>query len=191
MPACATVPFKVYLRRARDHAPPFPVFTFLLMPACALAGWRSLCFPEACMTPDSTNDKISAWSLIRPYWFSEDRWRALALLVFIISMNMALVYINVRLNAWQAGFYDTLTKKDVGGFRASLIEFSILAFLYIIIYSFRTYFRQMLEFRWRQWLTDRYLLRWLGDNAFYRIERDKLADNPDQRISDDLQALAT
>jgi vitamin B12/bleomycin/antimicrobial peptide transport system ATP-binding/permease protein len=143
------------------------------------------------MTPDSTNDKISAWSLIRPYWFSEDRWRALALLVFIISMNMALVYINVRLNAWQAGFYDTLTKKDVGGFRASLIEFSILAFLYIIIYSYRTYFRQMLEFRWRQWLTDRYLLRWLGDNAFYRIERDKLADNPDQRISDDLQALAT
>jgi putative ATP-binding cassette transporter len=143
------------------------------------------------MTPDSTQDKISAWSLIRPYWFSEDRWPARGLLVFVIGMNMALVYINVRLNSWQVSFYDTLTKKDVGGFRSSLIEFSVLAFMYIIIYSYRTYFRQMLEFRWRQWLTDRYLQRWLGDNAFYRIERDKLADNPDQRISDDLQSLAT
>ena len=143
------------------------------------------------MTPDSTQDKISAWSLIRPYWFSEDRWPARGLLVFVIGMNMALVYINVRLNSWQVSFYDTLTKKDVSGFRSSLIEFSVLAFMYIIIYSYRTYFRQMLEFRWRQWLTDRYLQRWLGDNAFYRIERDKLADNPDQRISDDLQSLAT
>src|ERR1700679_3578197 len=161
------------------------------MPRCALTGRWSFCFSEPCMTPDSTQDKISAWSLIRPYWFSEDRWPARGLLVFVIGMNMALVYINVRLNSWQVSFYDTLTKKDVSGFRSSLIEFSVLAFMYIIIYSYRTYFRQMLEFRWRQWLTDPYLQRWLGDNAFYRIERDKLADNPDQRISDDLQSLAT
>ena len=49
----------------------------------------------------------------------------------------------------------------------------------------------MLGFRWRQWLTHRYLEQWLGDKAFYRIERDRLADNPDQRISDDLQSFAT
>jgi putative ATP-binding cassette transporter len=143
------------------------------------------------MTSDSSNDKISAWSLIRPYWVSEDRWRALALLVFVIAMNMGLVYINVRMNDWQRRFNDALVKKNAAVFWATLLEFAILALCYIVLFAYRTYFRQMLEFRWRKWLTDRYLKRWLGDNAFYRVERDKLADNPDQRISDDLRALAT
>ncbi|MFP3656333.1 ABC transporter ATP-binding protein/permease, partial [Burkholderia sp. SIMBA_052] len=43
----------------------------------------------------------------------------------------------------------------------------------------------------RQWLTHRFLDEWLNGRAFYRIERDHLADNPDQRISDDLQSFAT
>ena len=64
-----------------------------------------------------------------------------------------------------------------------------IAMALILLGSYRTYFRQMLEFRWRQWLTTKYLHDWLGDRAFYRIERDHLADNPDQRVSVDLQAL--
>ncbi len=59
----------------------------------------------------------------------------------------------------------------------------------LAVYSL--YFKQMLGFRWRRWLTGDYLQRWLRGNAFYRTERDRLADNPDQRIADDLQALAT
>jgi putative ATP-binding cassette transporter len=31
----------------------------------------------------------------------------------------------------------------------------------------------------------------LGDDAFYRIERDRLTDNPDQRITEDLRSLAS
>jgi len=143
------------------------------------------------MTTDSTQDNISTWSLIRPFWVSEERWRALGLLAVIIAMNMGLVSISVRLNNWQGEFYDALDKKNIGAFRSSLIEFGVLAALYIGIAVYRTFFRQMLEFKWRLWLTNSYQHRWLGDNAFYRIERDQLADNPDQRISDDLQALAT
>ena len=69
--------------------------------------------------------------------------------------------------------------------------FSGLAFVFIVLAVYGRYLRQMLGFRWRQWLTHRYLEQWLGDKAFYRIERDRLADNPDQRISDDLQSFAT
>ena len=49
----------------------------------------------------------------------------------------------------------------------------------------------MLGFRWRQWLTTDTSNNGSDDSAFYRIERDRLADNPDQRISDDLQSFAT
>lgn len=131
----------------------------------------------------------TAWQLIRPYWASEKRWEGRRLLALVVALNLAVVFINVRLNAWNAGFYDALDKRDWPVFKSSLTEFAILAFSFIIIATFRTYFRQMLEIRWRQWVTDTNLSKWFTRQAYYRIERDHLADNPDQRISEDIRTL--
>jgi vitamin B12/bleomycin/antimicrobial peptide transport system ATP-binding/permease protein len=136
-------------------------------------------------------DKVSAWSLIKPYWVSNERGIAWSLLIAIIAINMAVVYINVRLNKWNADFYNALQSKNVTEFPHLLLIFTGYAFAYILLAVYGRYLRQMLGFKWRQWLTHRYLEQWLGDKAFYRIERDRLADNPDQRISDDLQSFAT
>ncbi|WP_250435261.1 ABC transporter ATP-binding protein/permease [Caballeronia sp. ATUFL_F2_KS9A] len=136
-------------------------------------------------------DEVSAWSLIKPYWVSEERGFAWGLLVAIIAINMTVVWINVRLNSWNADFYNALQNKNVKDFPHLLLIFTGLAFAYILLAVYGRYLRQMLAFRWRQWLTNRFLEQWLGDKAFYRIERDRLADNPDQRISDDLQSFAT
>ena len=133
----------------------------------------------------------SVWGLIKPYWVSEDWKVAWGLLLTIVVLNLIMVGITVWFNAWNAKFYNALQNKDVAAFWHQLMLFTIAAFLSIALAVYRVYLRQMLEFRWRQWLTTRYLRAWLGEAAFYRIERDKLADNPDQRISDDLQTLAT
>ncbi len=135
--------------------------------------------------------EISMWSLIKPYWVSEERGIAWGLLVAIIAINMTVVWINVRLNSWNADFYNALQNKNVKDFPHLLLIFTGLAFAYILLAVYGRYLRQMLAFRWRQWLTNKYLEQWFGDKAFYRIERDRLADNPDQRISDDLQSFAT
>lgn len=137
--------------------------------------------------PSST----SAWGLIKPYWVSEDWKAAWGLLVTIIVINLTIVGFNVWINQWYAKFNNALVAKDSPHFWQLLIQFTVAAFVFITLAVYRTYLRQMLGFRWRQWLTNRYLKTWLGDLAFYRIERDRLADNPDQRISDDLQSLAT
>ncbi|HDR9201794.1 TPA: ABC transporter ATP-binding protein/permease [Burkholderia vietnamiensis] len=134
---------------------------------------------------------VSAWSLIKPYWVSSEWKVAWGLLITIIAINLCVVWINVKLNKWNAQFYNALQSKDVHEFPNLLIQFSALAFGFIILAVYGRYLRQMLGFRWRQWLTDRFLGQWLGDRAFYRIERDHLADNPDQRITDDLQSFAT
>lgn len=134
---------------------------------------------------------VSAWSLIKPYWVSSEWKVAWALLVTIIAINLCVVWINVQLNKWNAQFYNALQTKNVHDFPHLMMQFSMLAFGFIILAVYGLYLRQMLGFRWRQWLTDRFLGEWLGDRAFYRIERDHLADNPDQRVADDLQAFAT
>ncbi|HDR9356430.1 ABC transporter ATP-binding protein/permease [Burkholderia vietnamiensis] len=134
---------------------------------------------------------VSAWSLIKPYWVSSEWKVAWGLLITIVAINLCVVWINVKLNKWNAQFYNALQSKDVHEFPNLLMQFSALAFGFIILAVYGRYLRQMLGFRWRQWLTDRFLGQWLGDRAFYRIERDHLADNPDQRITDDLQSFAT
>ncbi|WCM90110.1 ABC transporter ATP-binding protein/permease [Acidovorax sp. NCPPB 3576] len=141
--------------------------------------------------PKTAPAKTSAWSLIRPYWFSQERWSARGLLILIVAMNLGIVYINVRLNGWSADFFNALEARDTARFGPLLLLFTGLALAYIVLAVYALYFKQMLGFRWRRWLTTDYLQRWLHGNAFYRIERDRLADNPDQRIAEDLSSLAT
>ncbi|SOE62291.1 putative ATP-binding cassette transporter [Burkholderia sp. D7] len=136
-------------------------------------------------------DRVSAWSLIRPYWVSEEWRTAWGLLIAIIAMDLLLVGINARLNTWSRDFYDALESKNVREFPQLIVMFTGLAFAFITISVYNRYLRQMLGFRWRQWLTTRYLEEWLNGGTFYRIERDRLADNPDQRIAEDLDLFAT
>jgi len=45
----------------------------------------------------------------------------------------------------------------------------------------------MLQIEWRTWLTDHFLQEWMQDQAHYRMQLlDRGTDNPDQRISEDL-----
>ncbi len=146
--------------------------------------------PERDDTPPQ-RFSTTAWGLIKPYWVSEDWKAAWGLLLTIVAINLAIVGFNVWFNAWNVKFYNALQAKGVELYWHQLFLFSAAVPFFIVMAVFRTYLRQMLEFRWRQWLTTRYLRAWLGEVAFYRIERDRLADNPDQRISDDLQSFAS
>ncbi|PCE29484.1 ABC transporter ATP-binding protein/permease [Burkholderia ubonensis] len=143
--------------------------------------------------PDAPQDErpVSAWSLIKPYWVSSEWKIAWGLLVTIIVMNLTSVWLSVRFNTWYGQFTNALQAKDAGHFPHLMLVFCAIAFGAIILFVFSRYLRQMLGFRWRQWLTNQFLDEWLNDRAFYRIERDRLTDNPDQRITDDLQAFAT
>jgi len=130
------------------------------------------------------------WRLAKPYWFSEVRWRARALLAVIVSMSLGLVYLNVLFNKWNNDFYDTLQNHDWAGFKHQLGIFCLLAFIYIAVAVYQLYLQQMLRIHWRRWLTDTFLERWLNDRAYYALQmRSGETDNPDQRIADDIDSF--
>ena len=149
------------------------------------------------MTPDPASARASLrtlWALARPYWFSEERWVARGLLAAVVLLNLGLVGINVLLNRWNAAFFNALQDKDFPAFLHQLGVFTLLAFAYIVTAVYQIYLNLMLQIRWRRWLTDVYLDRWLGDRVYYRLElgsHGRGTDNPDQRISQDLQAFAS
>jgi vitamin B12/bleomycin/antimicrobial peptide transport system ATP-binding/permease protein len=133
-----------------------------------------------------------AWVMAGPYWWSEDRWVARSLLVVVVALNLGIVYLNVLLNQWSNAFYNALQDKNQAVFVHQLVRFCVLAALYIVVAVYQLYLNQMLQIRWRRWLTDRYLQAWLAGGAYYRMQIGSAkTDNPDQRIADDLNLFVS
>ncbi|WP_294151695.1 ABC transporter ATP-binding protein/permease [uncultured Selenomonas sp.] len=132
------------------------------------------------------------WHLFRGYWNSEHKWRARGLLAFVIGLNFASVYLLVRINSWYNEFYNALQQYAQESFWPLVGEFTALAFLYIIIAVYAIYLRQMLQIRWRTWMTDRYLAGWMQHQVYYRLQvLGSDTDNPDQRISEDINQFVS
>jgi putative ATP-binding cassette transporter len=144
---------------------------------------------------NATTRKV--WALTTPYFSSDQKWKARAMLAGIVLLNLAAVYMLVLLNDWNRLFYDALEKRDQPVFWVQLLRFTYLAFGYIIIAVYKFYLTQLLEMRWRAWMTSHYLQRWLSGQAFYRMELARFSnsgatpDNPDQRIQEDLNLFTT
>jgi len=133
-----------------------------------------------------------AWEVAWPYWSSEEKWAARGLLLAVIALNLVTVGLNVRLNTWNNDFYDALQQYNWGEFWRQFAIFGIIAFSLIVVAVYSLYLRQILHIRWRRWLTERFLRKWLEDQSYYRMQFNQATtDNPDQRISEDLDRFAT
>jgi putative ATP-binding cassette transporter len=142
---------------------------------------------------------MRTWALSLPYFKSEEKWKARALLAAIIALNLAFVYTLVLFNEWNRFFYDALQEKNHPVFIEQLVRYSVLALIYILISVYKFYLTQQLVIRWRAWMTRHYLKRWLGHQVYYHLELTRYAklapdqspDNPDQRMQEDLNLFAT
>lgn len=137
------------------------------------------------------NLALQFWALAGPYWRSEERWKSGAILAVVIALSLGSVYITVLFNLWYALFYNALQDRNFAAFSYQILRFSVLAALYIVAGVYRVYLRQMLQIRWRNWLTNRYVARWLQNDAYYHMQLlNGATDNPDQRIQEDINTFA-
>ena len=126
------------------------------------------------------------WAMITPYWRSEEKGRAWLLLAAVIGLSLFSVAISVWINHWYKDFYNALEKKDTAAFWQLIGYFGGIAAVAILGAVYRLYLTQMLTIRWRAWLTEKHFSRWLAHKNYYQLEQGGYTDNPDQRISEDL-----
>lgn len=133
----------------------------------------------------------SAWELIKLIWQSKQKLRAYLALVLITIMTIALVALDVGLSYWSNYFYDALQAYNKNGAIYLLKIFFLLAFIYMVLFVYRYYVSQLFGLRWRRWLTEQFIGRWLQKRDYYYMETfEGQTDNPDQRIQEDVGALA-
>ncbi len=131
------------------------------------------------------------WTLVTPYWRSEEKKIAWTLLIAVIALSLFSVAISVVLNRWYVDFYNSLEKKDLEGFTQSILYFCGIATVAILAAVYRSYLQQMLTIRWRRWLTEQHFAKWLSHKSYYQLEQGGYTDNPDQRLSEDLNKFST
>src|SRR5215468_10967492 len=126
--------------------------------------------------------------LALPYFRSEDRWPGRLLLGAVIAIELSIVACTVILNQWYNRFYNTLQDRNWDTFVSAILFFCALAAVYTVLLVYQNYLNYWLQIRWRRWMTQTYLRQWLNSATHYRMQLlGDAADNPDQRIADDLQ----
>src|SRR5947199_10750162 len=112
----------------------------------------------------------AAWKLAWPFWMSEERWSARLLLGAVVALNLTAVWLNVRLNAWNNDFYNALQEYDWPKFWWQFAIFGMIAAALIVVAVYQLYLRQILQIRWRLWMTELFLNVWLGGQAYDRMQ---------------------
>jgi vitamin B12/bleomycin/antimicrobial peptide transport system ATP-binding/permease protein len=138
-----------------------------------------------------TLNTTGTWRLARSYWASEERWSGWGLLIAVVALNLGNVYISVQINEWNKAFYNALQIFNRGEMFRQLGVFCVLVVFAISMSVYALYFNQLLQIRWRRWLTRKYLDAWLTNRAYYQLQLGFTTDNPDQRISEDVNQFTT
>jgi putative ATP-binding cassette transporter len=127
------------------------------------------------------------WALLWPFFWSEQRLMARVLLAVIVVLTLSGVALDVAFNYWYKDFYNSLQHKEEPEFWYQLRKFTFLAIAYILVAVYNLYLKQMLHIRWRRWMTERLIARWLSDQTYYRLQfTGAPTDNPEQRIEQDV-----
>ncbi len=123
----------------------------------------------------------------KPFFRSEERAMAWGLLILNVVMVLVIVAMNYALTVWNGSFFDAMQRYDVAKIWRLFWIFLGLAAMVVVINTASQYLVQIFQIRWRRWLTGHMVDGWMARQAHYRMQLDdRDVDNPDQRISDDI-----
>ncbi|MFA7578539.1 ABC transporter ATP-binding protein/permease [Castellaniella sp.] len=131
------------------------------------------------------------WQLSAAYFTWRRSWKPLAGIALILFLTLFAVRVDVLFSNWYNTMYSALQNLDSAGFWAAMLLFAILAAIHVIRSLFDFYVQQAFVVHWREWLNEHLLTRWMAQQAYYRSQAlSHLADNPDQRIQQDITSFA-
>jgi putative ATP-binding cassette transporter len=137
------------------------------------------------------NGKLWArlWAIAKPYWVSEEKKGAIALLVVLVVLRITISRLDVFKIELYSDYMNALSERDSATFYRLLFTYgAVLIFIAPILVS-RRFVRDKLGLFWRRWLTNHFLDKYFRDRAYYEINQNGQIDNPDQRISDEVKAF--
>jgi putative ATP-binding cassette transporter len=136
---------------------------------------------------------LAAWKqfihVAKPYWLGEERKKAWSLLAVLIILMLVETKLAVMLNDQAGEMTSALAAKNRDRFWTSVHACLFVLAFAVPIYAFYYYMRDLYANQWRRWLTGRFLDGYLKGRKYYALGADSEIDNPDQRISEDINTF--
>ncbi|BAY50530.1 ABC transporter ATP-binding protein (plasmid) [Scytonema sp. HK-05] len=129
------------------------------------------------------------WAIAKPYWFSNEKWSARGLLAILLVLALVASGLSVLLSFMNRNLINALEQKNIESFYRSVWIFVGVIVVAIPLVVFFNYIQKKLSLYWRRWLTNQFLNEYFQNRAYYQINSDPNVDNPDQRISEDINSF--
>ena len=136
---------------------------------------------------------VAAWKqfvgVAKPYWLGDEKGKAWLLLTLLIALMLVETKLAVMLNDQAGEMTSALAGRDRDRFWASVQACLVVLAFAVPIYAFYYYMRDLFANQWRRWLTRRFLDGYLNGRTYYELGANREIDNPDQRISEDVNTF--
>ena len=120
------------------------------------------------------------------YWRGENATRAWTLTLGLAAALLLSTAATVALNQWNRWFFDALERRDVETVTQAVFVFVLIIAAMAGIGVCIVLARETLQVRWRAWIVEHLVARWLGEQRFYHLNvSGREPPNPEYRISDD------
>jgi putative ATP-binding cassette transporter len=147
---------------------------------------------EHLQAPDAPGFKLDHRVVVAFARFAGGFWRGpSARMAWALTLGLATVLLlstaaTVAMSHWNRWFFDSLEKRDVAAVTSSVAVFVLIIAAMAVIGVGIVLARETLQLRWRAWVVERLLARWLGNRRFYHLNvTGREPPNPEYRISDD------
>ncbi|MEG4293533.1 ATP-binding cassette domain-containing protein [Microcoleus sp. C2C3] len=162
---------------------------------------------QVVQTKPSTNvfsDFIQFWKDIRaiagPYWYPtkpgerafSDVIRAWGMLILLILLILGLVAATTYNSFIHRYLIDVIIQeKNYSKFTYTLAIYAVGLVLITLLIGFTKFIRKQISIDWYQWLNNFILNKYLNNRAYYKINFKADIDNPDQRLSQEIEPITS
>lgn len=129
------------------------------------------------------------YAIARPFWVSSQKGRGIALLVAVLLLLFGVSAVNVYINYIAGKFATALQLRDVGQYYVFLFTYAAALLVATPIIIYYQFLRTKLSLVWRRWLSQHLISRYLANRAYYKISSDPSIDNPDERLTQDVETF--
>jgi vitamin B12/bleomycin/antimicrobial peptide transport system ATP-binding/permease protein len=127
------------------------------------------------------------WLISKAFFASERRRKARGFLIALLLLALATVAVQVLMSYAGAAFMTSITRKDPVAFWHTLLRYVGIIVLAIPIGVYYRWVEERLALLWREWMAQHLVKRYFNNRAYFRLRGSESVDNPDQRISEDVQ----
>ncbi|MEM9945596.1 MAG: ABC transporter ATP-binding protein/permease [Cyanobacteria bacterium P01_D01_bin.36] len=135
------------------------------------------------------SDKKSLFSVLSPYWRSQEKWGAWLLLGLLIVLLFVRTGLQVVFLIFGGELTSALAAQESDRFYQATLVFAGILIVSVPFASLTDYVRAKLSLYWRTWLTRNYLSQYLSNQSYYQLRLKGSIDNPDQRIEEDVRTF--